>query len=90
MIDVVGYFAVATNVFANYLLARKHLAAWWWRIGSILLWGIYAVGAASWPQLANSIAFLGINLYGLWFWQRARGHDEHCRGRRPCSCGKFA
>lgn len=88
-VDLIGYSAVATNVLGNYMLARKHLHGWSVRILSITLWGIYAVGAASWPQLVNSVTFFFINLYGLSYWMRSRGHSDGCK-LKPCNCGRLA
>ena len=87
--DFFGYFAVATNVLGNFLLARKSIHGWIIRIVSILLWGVYAVGAASGPQLVNSILFFFINLYGLYFWKKKAGHADSCR-LKPCNCGRLA
>ncbi len=71
-VDAFGFAAFASNVWGNILLARKSEKGWWVRIGSIVLWGVYGYAAASLPNLANAVVFLGINIYGLLKWRRER------------------
>ena len=69
-INAAGFAAFALNVWGNLLLARKATSGWLLRIASIVLWGAYGLGAASWPNVANAVVFFGINVYGLRKWQR--------------------
>lgn len=69
IVNVLGFAAFLLNVWGNILLTRKSRNGWYVRIASILLWGAYGIGAASWPNVANAVVFLGINGYGLWKWR---------------------
>lgn len=71
-VDIAGFAAFALNVWGNVLLARKSQRGWWIRIASIILWGVYGIGAASWPNVVNAVTFFGINVYGLRQWRRTR------------------
>lgn len=72
LVEVVGFAGFVLNVWGNLLLARKSRNGWYIRIVSIVLWGIYGVGAASWPNVANAVTFFGINVYGLWKWKQEK------------------
>lgn len=78
LVNIFGFAAFVTNVWGNLLLARKSTRGWHLRIVSIVLWGVYGVAAASWPNIVNAATFFLINLYGLWKWRQ-----EERRGRLP-------
>lgn len=72
VVNVLGFVAFALNVWGNWLLTRKSESGWTVRIVSILCWGAYGIGAASWPNVVNAVTFLGINIYGLRRWRNER------------------
>lgn len=72
LVNLAGFAAFVLNVWGNLLLARKSERGWWVRIASIILWGAYGIGAASWPNILNAVTFFGINCYGLWKWRTER------------------
>lgn len=75
VVDIVGFAAFILNVAGNFMLIYKERFGWWgWavRIVSIVCWFAYGVGDASWPNIANAVAFFGINCWGVWKWRKER------------------
>ncbi len=73
MIVAIGYAAFGLNVAGNLLLAHKRMAGWIVRLLTNVAWIAYAVQVEGGePMVLNHAAFMGINLYGLGKWARAR------------------
>ena len=80
VVEVVGYIALALNVWGNLALTKKSARGWLIRLACNAAWIVY-----SWPYpemrplLINHIIFAGINVYGWVKWQKTI---------HICSCGR--
>lgn len=72
MNESVGFAAFITNLVGNLMLARKSERGWWIRIIANFLWFAYAWETAGIAMIANSVTFLGINIYALLKWRGER------------------
>lgn len=68
--ELVGVSGFVTNVYGNFLVARKNIYGWYWRILAIMLWGMYAYLLNGYAGMFNSVVFVGINIYGIYSWRR--------------------
>lgn len=65
--EVLGWLALALNVWGNLMLTSKGVSGWIIRLACNFCWMPYSVSTGAWALLANHMLFAGINIYG---WQR--------------------
>lgn len=65
---VVGWLALALNIWGNLQLTGKGRAGWLVRLVVNFLWIAYSVDQQAWALLANHVAFVGINIWGWFRW----------------------
>lgn len=91
--QLLGWVALALNVWGNLALTSRGSAGWWIRLACNACWIPYAVYTGAWALLANHCLFAGINVYGWNKWRLSAGHDGWCRIARlrgVCNCGRLA
>lgn len=75
---IVGWLALALNVWGIWDLSRQNVRGWLVRLLCNLTWGIYAFGVGAWPLLANHAVFLVVNTIGWVRWARVRAGSSPC------------
>lgn len=70
MADAIGYVAFVLTVIGNLLLIHKNNNGWIVRFVCTVLWLIYAINIVSYPLIANSTLYLGLNFYGWHKWKK--------------------
>jgi hypothetical protein len=92
--QLLGWIALALNVWGNLALTGKSQTGWIVRLVSNACWLPYSVATSAWALFANHALFAGINLYGWWKWKRVVGHADYCGVGRlrngVCNCGRLA
>ena len=91
--EIIGWIALALNVWGNLYLAKKTISGWLIRLACNVAWIIYSIYFRVDPLLVNHIIFAFINIYGWREWSKnvyicncGRRYDLSEKNRPVCLC----
>lgn len=72
-LEILGWVALALNIWGNLALTKKGIRGWIIRLACNACWIPYSIYTGAWALLANHATFAVINIYGWYKWS----HELH-------------
>lgn len=70
MIVLLSWIGTGASITGAYLAAKKNKWCWWWFMLGSILWTVVSIAKHDWPLFITNLAFLIVNIYGLWNWRK--------------------
>lgn len=70
VVEMIGWLALALNLWGNLALTSMSRSGWLIRLGSNAAWIVYSPGVGAWPLFANHLTFAVVNVVGWVRWSK--------------------